>query len=396
MTTSDGFRFDGKAAAILSIGLITILAGMAVSPALAGIKTAFPDHDDSVIQMVLTVPALCVVPGCLICDRLVSRFGSRTTLVMGLILYLVGGVFAGVMPDFTLMIVMRAVLGIGIGILTPLAQILISENYTGSVRDRLVGIPASASFLTGFLSAFIVGNIAAIDWRLTFAVYLVGVPELFLVLRYLPDQGRPAGVERGGPWDPRNRGAWALVLTMLFVNIAFYTFSTSIALFMKSEGIGDDATSGYVVSLFMLAGFISGVLSARMRARLGRITIAVALGLMACGFAVMSVSQGVPELMLAGILIGWGDLIVYSDLFAGIRLRAKGGNDERTWISVMTAAMFGGQAISATVVSASAWVLGITGYRGTFAMLAVALVLGVAVSLLSSISRGHDVWHPDA
>ncbi len=390
MTTSDGFRFDGKAAAILSIGLITILAGMAVSPALAGMKTAFPELDDSTIQLVLTVPALCVVPGCLICDALVSRFGSRTTLIMGLVLYLVGGVSAGVMPDFTLMILMRAVLGIGIGILTPLAQILISENYTGDVRDRLVGIPASASFLTGFLSAFIVGNIAAIDWRLTFLVYLVGVPELLLVLRYLPDRERPADRTPEGPWDFRNRGAWTLVLTMLFVNIAFYTFSTSIALFMKSEGIGDDATSGYVVSLFMLAGFISGLLSARMRSRIGRLTVPVALGLMAFGFGIMSVSHGIPELMVAGILIGWGDLMVYSDLFARIRLCTGGGNDERTWISVMTAAMFGGQAISATAVSAAAWALGIAGYRETFLMLAVALVIGLVSASVPCLLRRDD------
>ena len=387
MTTSDGFRFDGKAAAILSIGLITILAGMAVSPALAGMKTAFPGYDDSIIQLVLTVPALCVVPGCLVCDALVSRMGSRTTLILGLVLYLIGGVLAGVMPDFTLMILMRAILGIGIGILTPLAQILISENYTGAVRNRLIGIPASASFLTGFLSAFIVGNIAAFDWRLTFAVYLVGIPELLLVLRYLPEHGRPERRSSGGSWDARNRGAWGLVLTMMFVNIAFYTFSTSIALFMKSEGMGDDATSGYVVSLFMLAGFISGLLSARMRAGLGSMTISVALGLMSCGFAVMSVSGGVPELMVAGILIGWGDLIVYSDLFARIRLCARDGDDERTWITVMTAAMFGGQAISASVVSAVAWVLGITGYRGTFIMLAALLISGAVLSVALSILR---------
>ena len=124
-----------------------------------------------------------------------------------------------------------------------------------------------------------------------------------------------------------------------------------------------------------------------MRAGLGSMTIPVALGLMSCGFAVMSVSGRVLELMVAGILIGWGDLIVYSDLFARIRLCARDGDDERTWITVMTAAMFGGQAISASVVSTVAWVLGITGYRGTFTMLAALLISGAVLSVALSILR---------
>ena len=111
---------------------------------------------------------------------------------------------------------------------------------------------------------------------------------------------------------------------------------------------------------------------------------------MAFGFGIMSVSHDIPELTVAGILIGWGDLMVYSDLFARIRLCTGGGNDERTWISVMTAAMFGGQAISATVVSATAWVLGIAGYRGTFLMLAVALVIGLVSASIPCLLRRDD------
>lgn len=392
----DGFRFDGRAAAILYIGLITILAGMAVSPALAGIKSAFPDLDDSLIQAVLTIPALCVVPGCLICDALVSRIGSKRTLLFGLFLYLVGGVVAGMMPEFHLMLILRAVLGIGVGILTPLAQILISENYAGRARDRLIGIPASASFLMGFVCATLVGNVAAVDWRLAFAVYLMAIPEVVMVILFLPSGGGQCRPESRGRWSPGNGRAWILVISLFLTNIAFYTFSTSVALFMRSEGMGDDSVSGYAVSVFMLCGFLCGLFSSHIRGRLGWSSFPVALTVMAVGFATMSVSGGLPGVTMAGALIGGSYLLIYSHMFATIRSVSHDPVDEKAWISVMTAGMFGGQAVSAVVVRAVSGMLGISGYRETFTMLAAVLVIGATIAVLHRTIRmaGHGSKRP--
>lgn len=394
LSEGGGFRFDGRAAAILYIGLITILAGMAVSPALAGIKSAFPELDDTTIQAVLTVPALCVVPGCLVCDSLVSRIGSRSTLMIGLVLYLVGGVAAGLMSDFHLMLMFRAVLGIGVGILTPLAQILISENYTDRVRDMLVGIPASASFLMGFICATVVGNVAAVDWHLAFAVYLIALPEVFLVILFLPSGPLVERASVHGSWSPWNGRAWILVASLFLTNIAFYTFSTSVALFMRSEGMGGDEISGYAVSVFMFTGFVCGLVSSRIRRWLGRSTFPIALALMSSGFVIMSLSEGLPGVMCAGALIGGSYLLVYSRMFAGIREVSKDAFDEKTWISIMTAGMFGGQAVSALVVSVVTGIIGISGYRGTFLMLAVMLIAGAAISIMCRIAAdrtGHTV-----
>ena len=64
-------------AAVLSISLITILGSTAVSPALAGIKTAFPMYSDSMIQLVLTIPPLFIIPCCFLCNVLTARWGKN-------------------------------------------------------------------------------------------------------------------------------------------------------------------------------------------------------------------------------------------------------------------------------------------------------------------------------
>lgn len=175
-----------KALAILSIGTITILGSMAVSPALAEIKTAFPELDDSTIQLVLTVPTLFVIPACLFCNYIAGKIGYKNTLLLGLILYLIGGVGAGFMPGFYSMLAVRAILGISCGFLTPLVQTLISLHFTGTFKEKLTGYPASASYLMGIIASFTIGKIASIHWRLSFLIYLIAFIVLFLNIRYLP------------------------------------------------------------------------------------------------------------------------------------------------------------------------------------------------------------------
>ena len=63
--------------AVLSISMITILGSTAVSPALAGIKSAFPMYSDSTIQLILTIPPLFIIPSCCLCGYLARKWGKR-------------------------------------------------------------------------------------------------------------------------------------------------------------------------------------------------------------------------------------------------------------------------------------------------------------------------------
>ena len=80
---------------VLSISLLTVLAGAAVSPALAQIQKAFPDASDLAIQMILTLPPLLIIPFSLFSGWLALRFRKRVMLFVGLAFYLLAGVGGG-------------------------------------------------------------------------------------------------------------------------------------------------------------------------------------------------------------------------------------------------------------------------------------------------------------
>lgn len=102
------------AASILSLSLLTVMAGAAVAPALEVIRRHFSDASQLEVQLVVCMPALFIVITNMFFGRLASRFGARTLTMVGLALYTVGGAAAGLFNSIWAVLVMRALVGVGV------------------------------------------------------------------------------------------------------------------------------------------------------------------------------------------------------------------------------------------------------------------------------------------
>ena len=102
------------AASILSLLLLTVMAGAAVAPALEVIRRHFSDASQLEVQLVVCMPALFIVITNMFFGRLASRFGARTLTMVGLALYTVGGAAAGLFNSIWAVLVMRALVGVGV------------------------------------------------------------------------------------------------------------------------------------------------------------------------------------------------------------------------------------------------------------------------------------------
>ncbi|WHH57795.1 MFS transporter [Petroclostridium sp. X23] len=383
---------DKKALAILSVSMITILGSLAVAPALAGIKSAFPQMGDEQIQLVLTITPLFIIPSCFLCKYFTERIGMKKVLILGIILYLIGGVGAGLMPNFYMMLAGRAVLGIGCGLVTPMAQALISAHFSGRKKERLIGYSASASYLMGIISSVIVGKLVGIHWRLAFAIYFVALLTLGLNLRYLPNDSA-GGINRNAKEVNQkfNWKAFLVILSMGLINVAFYTFSVSISLFMKQEGIGGTSSSGSVVAAFMLFGFLIGLITDKLRSTFKQFIFALACIMMGTGYAGLAVCSDI--ILIAGFaaLIGGSYSIFYSGVFLKIG-QLSGTKDENTkLVTFMTASMFIGQSLCVYILQLVERVLGQSGYRFRFTFLAVMLGIAAVGIIFNGVYRRKDL-----
>lgn len=114
---------------ILSLSLLTVMAGAAVAPALGVIRAYFADSNQLFVQMIISVPALFIVITNFIFPKLCRTFGAKTLVLLGLLLYTMGGCAAGIFDNIFLVLVMRALVGIGVGIIMPLSTGLLSYYF---------------------------------------------------------------------------------------------------------------------------------------------------------------------------------------------------------------------------------------------------------------------------
>ena len=153
------------AASILSLSLLTVMAGAAVAPALEVIREHFSDAGRLEVQLIVSMPALFIVLTNLLFGRLAARFGSRTLTLSGLVLYTVGGAAAGLFDSIGAVLAMRALVGIGVGIIMPLSTGLLSYYFPPEKRDGLMGLSSAANQLGGVVATLLAGILANVSWR---------------------------------------------------------------------------------------------------------------------------------------------------------------------------------------------------------------------------------------
>jgi EmrB/QacA subfamily drug resistance transporter len=101
--------------------------------------------------------------------KLADSHGRRPTLVIGIVLFLCGSLAAGAAPSMTLLVVARAVQGLGAGAMQPIAMTIVGDLYPLERRGRVVAIFGSVWGLSGIAGAMIGGWIVAtIGWRWVF------------------------------------------------------------------------------------------------------------------------------------------------------------------------------------------------------------------------------------
>ena len=138
---------------------------------------------------------LGIVIGLLPAGRLADRFGRKTTLVGGIVLFSIVTFLAAFSQDVTQLAIYRFIAGLGQGAVFPVPYLLLSEFVNKQWRGTAVGL---ANSLLGFsyglntlAGALVVGRMPGSEawWTL---LMLGGIPILIvpIIIKYLPESPR--------------------------------------------------------------------------------------------------------------------------------------------------------------------------------------------------------------
>lgn len=323
---------------LLAASSLTVMAGATIAPSLPGLARHFSDVPDAnfLARLALTLPALLIAITAPVTGLLVDRFGARRILFWSTMIFVIGGTSGALVPDLYVLLIGRAVLGVGVAGIMVSTTTLIGGLYPSTARDSVLGYQGAAMALGGVVFLTAGGWLAEVNWRFPFYIYALPLLLLPFILMTLPNaEADKSSVAQSLDTDkmPWTRLA-GLYLIALAAMTLFYIIPTQMPFRLVAAGFEDASLSGYAIAMSTFASAMTALLFGRIKAAipatgaLGLTFMGLGLGLLITGasdsFIVMSCAMLIAGAG-AGLTMPTMNSLVLDTAPAGGRGKATGG-----------------------------------------------------------------------
>jgi EmrB/QacA subfamily drug resistance transporter len=366
---------------VLFIGVfMAALDSAIVGPVLPALRAAF-GIDNRTAGLLSTVFSLSSLCSTALMAYFSDRHGRRPVYLFSVALFAIGSLGIAVAPSFDLLLVSRAIQGVGAGGIAPVASAVIGDVFTAERRGRILGLIGATHGM-----AFVLGPPLAtvltstLGWRWLFLVNLpVALVILYWGARSLPRQrsdAAPGPVDTAGvaltllflvclvmgisrlpdsatgmhlwPWFLAASGVLLVALVAIekrqahpLVPIALFANRQLALTYLLTLGVGLSmggivflttiATLAYGVTIeyaglamlpLVLCSMVGSMAAGRLFNRLGaRIMVVFGFGLLTLGYLQSAVPQtGFAAFLMASVLIGIGLGVVVSGALRSIAI----------------------------------------------------------------------------
>jgi EmrB/QacA subfamily drug resistance transporter len=188
-------RSRGWTLAIVSIGLfMVVLDNLVVSVALPSIHR---DLGASIQSLEWTVNAYVLSYAVLLLTgaALGDRFGRKRAFISGLMLFTISSAAAAMAPTIGLLIVARAIQGVGAAVVTPLTLTLLADAFPPARRGMAIGVWSGISGIAVALGPLVGGGVVqAASWHWIFWINVpIGAILVPLAISRLGESYGPSG-----------------------------------------------------------------------------------------------------------------------------------------------------------------------------------------------------------
>ena len=382
-----------------------------VTPALSAVRGTFGAMgiDTVLIQQIQGIPSLMAIFGA-IAVGILERFLKKKTILIIAMVLMFGGAIGGAVPEtvegFYLLLASRVMLGLGRGMIFPMASSFIADLFTGKKRDQLMSFKTAVGSGSGILFQMVGGALAVLSWRYAFFGMLIGVPIAIMIIAWLKEPevkaaGTTADGKKGNPLSSISGLGWLIIILAGLWNIFQFTYFTSASLAIANMGLGDTAYAGTVTSSETL-GSMAGAMcyGAFIKGRVGGFDLAIGIALEALGFFLLCTWIDPMGYYINSIIQGFGfGMFNPALILQTVKVLPREG--ATLGLSLLAASQNGFQFFSAIVLSWIAPLFGLAGHplmnweiawRGAlvyFVLVLVLLLIGKAKnpSLIAGLDK---------
>src|ERR1700761_4722493 len=152
------------------------------------------------MQWILNAYTLCISALLLLGGAAADQFGRRKIFLIGLTIFAVASVGCGLAPHISVLILARAIQGVGAALLIPCSLALIGAAYNEKERGAAIGIWSGASAVAAGAGPLLGGWLVDhASWRMIFLINpLIAAPTIWIAWRYVPES---RDLQSGGKLD---------------------------------------------------------------------------------------------------------------------------------------------------------------------------------------------------
>ncbi|MCQ6331962.1 MULTISPECIES: MFS transporter [Bacillus cereus group] len=273
-----------------------------------------------------SINSIGMAVGALIFGILSDKIGRKSVFIITLLLFSIGSGLTALTTTLAMFLVLRFVIGMGLGGELPVASTLVSESVEAHERGKIV-VLLESFWAGGWLIAALISYFVIPKYGWEVAMVLSAVPALYaLYLRWnLPDsprfqkiEKRPSVIENiKSVWSGEYRKAtimlWILWFCVVFSYYGMFLWLPSVMV-LKGFSLIKSFQYVLIMTLAQLPGYFT---AAWFIERLGRkfVLVTYLIGT-ACSAYLFGVADSLTVLIVAGMLLSFFNLGAWGALYA--------------------------------------------------------------------------------
>lgn len=254
------------------VGILAIFCTMGeftiLTPSIAAFSHHFADTPTTTIMLANSITGMISVPVSILSGSLLPRVGFRRSAIIGVLIMSLAGASPFLFPDtqdYSVVIVSRMAVGVGLGILFPVGNATIIAFFEGERRSRLLGLGVTVQFLFALVYTTVAGFLTEIGWNYSFLTYLVGLVPLAVVVAFMPEARSFALTESSTSSSAlcaircTPRAVWGYALFALVVWTCVTTVQVITSTVLDERGLAGSAESALVINCCGLGSIVCGL-----------------------------------------------------------------------------------------------------------------------------------------
>jgi MFS family permease len=370
---------------VLFLGVLMAALDIAiVGPALPALKVAFAT-DDQALTWVFTLYMVVNLIGTPIIAQLSDRFGRRSLYLASVSLFALGSLLVALAPSFAILLLGRAIQGIGAGGIFPVASAVIGDTFPAEKRGAALGLIGAVFGIAFLIGPILGGVLLLLGWQWLFLINLpIAVGIIVLGMRLLPAGGARSSEQAAlGETFRLFRNRQIALVAALALGAGL---SEAVTLFIPSLLVGTFGVTPSAASFMLIPMVVAMAVSSPISGRVldshgSRIVIVLGAGLL--GLSLLLEGAFAANLLiyyLFSVIFGLGIGILLGAALRYIILNEAQPSQRATAQGLLTIAISLGQIIGAGLIGLIlTWQAGLNGYASAF-LLSGAIMLALALA----------------